>query len=81
MLANLTPLSLRLPEDSCHPLKMASRSGESGLGAHSKTFMKWINVSIGKRVFREDSAYEELENGVVLIELLRSLSPDEEFER
>ena len=45
----------------------------------TKTLMNWINISIGRKVFKRSSMYEELENGVILIELLESLAPDQEM--
>lgn len=52
---------------------------KKGQSVIAKTFMTWINISIGRKVFKRNNLYEELENGVILIELLESLTPDQEM--
>ena len=45
------------------------------INARSKTFINWMNSTIGKQVSEDDDPFEKLSNGVLLIKLLQSLAP------
>ena len=59
---------------------MSSKTkSEEHFDAQSETFMKWINVTIGRRVLEDETIFEKLNDGVFLIKLLHSLVPSKKI--